>query len=156
MSRRHTGPPLTEDDVNQAEMTRRARAIDADRPFVDNPTIMAMIKGYDDRLFVYWDKSISRYCIARRGDMQTHLIAVWQGENGEFLPLDHRMFEAICRWDMRPPRLDAPKSADALADRMDAEDIAKTEKIEKDFEDDIDHLTKDNRRLINQAIDKVI
>lgn len=142
--------------MNHAEMTRRARAVDADRPWIENPTIMAMIRGYDDRLFIYYDKSINRYCVARRGDVQTHFIAVWQDEQGAFLPIDRRLFEAVCRWDMRPPRLDAEKSADALAAKMDAEDIARTEKLEKDFEDDVDHLTKDNKRVIQKAIDKVV
>ena len=143
--------------MNHAEMTRRARAIDVQRPWTDSPTIMAMIKGYDDRLLIYFDKSINRYCIARRGDMQTHFIAVWQGENGEFLPLDRRLLEALCKWDMQKPfDLSAPQSADELARKMDTEDLAKIEKTEKDFEDDIDHLTRDNKRVINKAIDKVV
>ncbi len=115
------------------------------------PGVMAEIQAYDPLLVVYFDKQVQRFCIARRTPRGLHFLTVWQDEAGGYLPLDRRLCEAVARWDLRPPRSDAPKSADELAIRMDEADLARAQKIEDSFNDDIRHLSLSNRRPLDRV-----
>ncbi|HKQ98860.1 MAG TPA: hypothetical protein VJV75_13370 [Candidatus Polarisedimenticolia bacterium] len=139
-----------------ANLIRRAGMIDDKKPWIVAPAVMFALKRYDPQLFIYWDLQGERYCIARRGENsgQLHFIAIWQDDDGAYLPLDNRILDAIRAWDMRPPTLDAPKSADELAGRMDAQDDKAAAKDEADFKDDMDHLTRANRPQLNKAIEE--
>lgn len=139
-------------DPVHTRMIRQAQAVDFAAAQRVAPGIIAAALRYDSRIRIYWDRSISRFCIAREGEMQWHFIAVWQDENGGFLPLDRRILEALALWDLRPPRLDAPKNADEKVDRMEAEEQAREDKIRRDFEGDIDHITRADRRQIEKSL----
>lgn len=135
-------------------MIKAAQNVDFDRAVRDAPGVIAALKRYDDRLRIYFDKKIQRFCVAREGEVAWHFIAVWAGPKGEFVPLDNRIIEAIASWDMRPPTLEAPKDATELSNRMDAEDSARAIKIEQNFNDDIAHLTRANRKQLEKATEE--
>jgi hypothetical protein len=138
------------------DLIRRAGMIDEQKPWIVAPAVMSAIKNYDGNLMIYWDRQGERYCIARRGEMsgKLHFVAIWEDDEGGYLPLDGRILDALRAWDLRPTVSDTPKNADQYAAMLDAQDARQAAKDDADFVDDMDHLTRANRRQLTKAIEE--
>jgi hypothetical protein len=139
------------------EALKRMANVDMQMPWMLAPGLMSDIKEYDPNILVYWDRQGQRFCIARYGEITggLHFIAVWQDDDGVYRPLDRRILAAIRSWDMRPATLDAPKDANELAAKMDAQDEKTDTKVAADLKDDLDHLTRANKPQITKALEGV-
>jgi hypothetical protein len=123
----------------------KSEMIDTQKPWLAAPALMHVIKNYDDKLLIYWDKSINMYCIARNGEMGLHFIAPWP------LPLDTRLLHTLRMWDLRPPILDAPKNATETGRLMTEAEDARAAKADQNFADDLHHATMDNRQVLEKT-----
>ena len=129
--------------------------IDLAKPHLVSTGLMRRVLAYDRDLVIFYDRGLARYGIGRKGrDGRVRLIAMWQGEAGQFLPLDDRLMDALAHWDLRPDRLDAPRSADEDAAARDEADLARAQKVEDRFDDDISHLTRSNRRHLVKVLER--
>lgn len=126
-----------------------ASHIDLFRAYRANADIMRRITNYDSALVVYYDSAVARYGVARLTERGLRFLFLWQTDpGGEYLPLDGRLLEKIRSADLRPNVLKAPKSADEVARAADDADDARRAKAEKEFDDDVTHLTASNRRYL--------
>lgn len=136
------------------EYARAEANLDFEKPWLVNPVLMRAIYRYDPLLVIYYNKAAAKYAVARQVQKPKagfHFIASWQDEKGRFLPLDNRLLVAIKSWDMRPNIVGAPTSGSKVAQRMELEEEKAQAKAWADFDDDIGHLTRDNRRQLHRA-----
>lgn len=130
--------------------------IDLTRAAQRHRSLIERIHQYDPALVIYHDSAVGRYGIARMTPGGTRFIALWQHDKtGAPLPMDNRLYEAIVSWDLRPPTLDAANNADAYCDRLERADAARSERVDQEFDGDIGHLTKSNRRSLNRVIEAI-
>lgn len=120
------------------------------------PALAAEIRLYDPKVLIYYDSNVARYGIARMGDLGVHHIDLWQDEAGNPRPIDRRLLDTLRAWDLRPQILSAARTANEESDRRDAADEARRAKAESDFDDDMDHLARSNRRQLRKAVAKFL
>lgn len=121
-----------------------------------NPGLMDRIVRYDPALVVYYDSSVARYGIARLTSMGLRFVALWQTPEGDFLPFDDRMLNALAQWDLRPNWTGHAKSANAEADRREYEEARRAKRAGEKFDDDISHLTRANRRYMMRRLEQIL
>lgn len=132
---------------------RRQEVIDLELADATEPNLMKRIRAYDPALVVYYDRGVAKWGVARASRGGLHFVMLWQGDKGEYLPLDGRLLDALQRFDLRPARLNAPRSADQEADRRDARDLAYAANSDARFDKEISYLTRQNTRRIIRALE---
>jgi len=119
-----------------------------------NPSLVHRLKRYDPNLRVYWDNAVGRWGVAVNTPKGLRFVALWQTDDGDPLPLDERLLAAIASWDLRPHRLNAPKDANELADMLERKQEESDDRVWRTFDDDISHLTRNNRRQLIRALER--
>jgi len=140
------------------EYANPGNLFDFKKPYAVAPSLIRRIHAYDPNLVIYYETSTARYCIARKtASGGLHFICHWQDpETRAFRPLDMRLYDALRSWDMRPPRVDAPRTADAYVDAEQRDADARAEKSDTEFDDDIGYLTRENRRQLRRSFEPSI
>jgi hypothetical protein len=122
------------------------------RAYETEPGLMRKLTAYDPQLVVYYDSAVARWGIARLSQRGLHFIALWQDDGGGYLPLDERLYRAVVSWDLRPARLDAARTADEEASRREAAQEAAIERQWRQFDDNMQHQTRSNKRSLTNAL----
>lgn len=142
--------------VKRVVMPSSGNGIDFFKAEVANPSLMQRIRIYDPALIVYHDSNVARWGVGRLTPKGIAFLFLWQTDpGGQYLPLDDRLMDAIAHWDLRPNWKQGPRNADEEAKRRDEADLARAAKAEKDFDDDISHLTRANRRQLAKALEAI-
>lgn len=130
--------------------------IDIDQARSRHPGVVQALTRYDRQLILYYDKAVAKYGLARLTPDGLRFICLWQDEKtGAALPVSMKILDAVRRWDLRPSRVGAPKNADEIARARDAADLKRAEKIDQEFDDDISHLTRANRRQLERILGQI-
>jgi len=124
----------------------RGNEYDIFRAEREAPSVMAAIRAYDPALLVGWDSSACRWSLLRVSRGGYHYLGVIETDDKRCRPLDMRVLEDLRRWDLWR----GAKSATEDADRMDREDDEREKRSWDDFNDDISHATRENRRQLNR------
>jgi|SRR5882724_5425241 len=135
-------------------MPRSGNGIDFFKAEAINPSLMAQIRRYDPDLIVYHDSNVARWGVARMTRRGITFLFLWQTDpGGGYLPLDNRLLAQLAKWDLWRS---GAKNANEEASRRDDADTARADKAEKDLNDDLDHLSRANRRQITKAIEAIL
>ena len=134
---------------------RQRDVIDLTRADRVEPDLMRRIRAYDPALVVYYDSAVARWGVARQSRGGIHFVMLWQTDpGGDYLPLDARLLDALQRFDLRPEHtLRGPASADATAAMRDARDLAAAALRDKEFDDSVSYLTRQNTQRIIRALE---
>ena len=124
----------------------RGDSYDIFRAEKESPEVMAAIRSYDSALLVGWDASACRWSLLRISRGGYHFIGVLETDDHQYRPLDMRVLDDLARWDLWR----GAKTANEAAQKMDYEDEQRAEKRERDFRDDVQHATRDNRRTLHR------
>jgi hypothetical protein len=131
-------------------LAQPAGNIDIFRADREAPSVMEAVRAYDPSLVVGWDSASCRWSLLRISQGGWHVIGVYAGPDGQYLPLDRRVLDYLHQADMWKKG----ETPDQAAARLEQEDDARRQKVEDDFDDDISHLTRSNRRQLYNALDK--
>ena len=111
------------------------------------PAVMAALRAYDPQLLVGWDSSACRWSLLRVSRGGYHFIGVLERTvNGEkvYRELDMSLLGDLARSDLWR----GAKNPQELVRKWEEEEDAMREKVETDFRDDIEYLTRWNRRTL--------
>lgn len=117
----------------------------------EDPATMQLIRAHDPALSVPFDPALGRWIVVRvnaQGGMYPQF--VYEDGEGNYLPLDHRLYELLLKSDRWKHMKNAAEGArmgkDAQKDRE--------KQAQAGFADDMKHLTKDHRVTFNRFNEK--
>jgi hypothetical protein len=109
----------------------------------DYPELMRAIRAYDRQVVVYHNKSIARWSLAHASSNGIFHVTTWAWPNGSYRPLDSSIILFLRGSDLWKSGF---KSADEMDDTQTYEDELRERKTDSDFGDDIDYLSRWNRK----------
>ena len=127
-------------------LTTVASYLDLFRAEREAPDVVQAVRQYDPALAVVWDSAATRWVICRGNERGLHPQFTYQGEDGGYLPLDHRLARRLLEWD----RWKAAPNAAAFAQAEKTEIESREAKSDADFHDEMEYAGRENRVTLNR------
>lgn len=123
-----------------------ANEIDLFRANREAPEVMQAVRVYDPHLLIGWDPTPARWVILRVSRGGTHFVGVVETPDHQYRALDMSVLETLAQWDLWRQ---AKNAGEFCRQVEDAERYEKQRQVDN-FNDDIQHATRDNRRTLNR------